>query len=53
MNALRAPLTALSAPREECFHFLLDHADVVMDEIFANDGQVSQSPTCRANWVIK
>jgi hypothetical protein len=31
MNALRAPLTALSAPREECFHFLLDNADVVID----------------------
>jgi len=27
MNALRAPLTALSAPLEECRHFLLDRAD--------------------------
>src|SRR6516162_2136124 len=31
MNALRAPLTALSAPREECFHFWIDNADVVTD----------------------
>ena len=34
MNALRAPLTALSAPREECFHFWIDNADVVIEEIF-------------------
>jgi hypothetical protein len=27
MNALRAPLTALSALEEECCHFLLDTAD--------------------------
>src|SRR5215469_2551158 len=32
MNAQkRAPLTALSAPREKCFHFLFDNADVVID----------------------
>src|SRR5215468_10299892 len=33
MNALRAPLTALSAPREECFHFSIDNTDVVIDGI--------------------
>src|SRR5215472_1753579 len=33
MNALRAPLTAPSAPREECFHFSIDNADVVIDEM--------------------
>ena len=32
MNAQkRAPLAALSAPREKCFHFLFDNADVVID----------------------
>src|SRR5215470_16472521 len=31
MNALRAPLTALAARREECCYFLLDNADVVID----------------------
>ena len=31
MNALRAPLTALSAREEKCRHFLLDNADVVID----------------------
>jgi len=33
MNALRAPLTALAARREECCYFLLDNADVVIEEI--------------------
>ena len=37
MNALRAPLTALSAPREDCRHFLLDGADAFID------GQLSLS----------
>src|SRR6516164_1960121 len=31
MNALRAPLTALSALEEECRHFLLDTADAFID----------------------
>jgi hypothetical protein len=31
MNALRAPLTALAARREECCYFLLDNADVVIE----------------------
>ena len=31
MNALRAPLTALSAPREDRRHFLLDGADAFID----------------------
>jgi len=31
MNALRAPLTALSAPLEECRHFLLDRADAFIE----------------------
>ena len=31
MNALRAPLTAISAPREDCRHFLLDRADAFID----------------------
>jgi hypothetical protein len=31
MNALRAPLTALSAPLERCRHFLLDRADAFID----------------------
>lgn len=31
MNALRAPLTALSAPVEACVHFLLDKADAFID----------------------
>ena len=34
MNALRAPLTALSAPLEECRHFLLDKADAFIDGRF-------------------
>jgi hypothetical protein len=33
MNALRAPLTALAAPQEECCYFLIDNADVVIDGI--------------------
>jgi hypothetical protein len=32
MNALRAPLTALAAQREKCCYFLLDNADVVIDD---------------------
>jgi hypothetical protein len=32
MNALRAPLTALAAQREKCCYFLLDNADVVIEE---------------------
>ena len=31
MNALRAPLPALSAHLEECRHFLLDRADAFLD----------------------
>jgi hypothetical protein len=31
MNALRAPLTALSARVEKCCHFLLDRADAFID----------------------
>ena len=31
MNALRAPLTALSALEEECRHLLLDTADAFID----------------------
>jgi len=31
MNALRAPLTALAARREQCCLFLLDNADVVIE----------------------
>src|SRR5262245_13417967 len=31
MNALRAPLTGLTAPREKCCYFLLDSADVVIE----------------------
>jgi len=32
MNALRAPLTALAAQQEKCCYFLLDSADVVIEE---------------------
>jgi hypothetical protein len=32
MNALRAPLTALAAQLEKCCYFLLDNADVVIEE---------------------
>src|ERR1700745_1080188 len=32
MNALRAPLTAFAAQRERCCYFLLDNADVVIEE---------------------
>jgi len=32
MNALRAPLTALAAQQEKCCYFLLDNADVVIEE---------------------
>jgi len=31
MNALRAPLTALSVPQERCRYFLLDSADAFID----------------------
>src|SRR5215467_670787 len=40
MNAQkRAPLTALSAPREECFHFWFDNADVVIEGMLRQRGQ--------------
>jgi hypothetical protein len=33
MNALRAPLTALSVQKEESFHFWIDNADVIMGDV--------------------
>jgi hypothetical protein len=33
MNALRAPLTALSALEEECRHLLLDTADAFIEAV--------------------
>ena len=44
MNALRATLTALSAPLEQCRHFLLDRADAFIDgPLYPSSGHLESS----------
>src|SRR6516164_4792084 len=44
MNALRAPLTALSAPREDCRHFLLDRADAFIEASYGDVTPTTSEP---------